>query len=91
MDHNPWKIILKRLSPPQGKRMASPKDLKPKIHEEIGLRAHETKGRKKRPSPPRSEDKRKKRKSLGERTGPRSLEDAKGSGSSRHAAQSKWD
>ena len=28
--------------------MASPKDLKPKIHEGIGLRAHETKGRKKK-------------------------------------------
>ena len=28
--------------------MASPKDLKPKIHEGIGLKAHETKGRKKK-------------------------------------------
>ena len=89
MDNNPWKIILKRLSPPQGRRMASPKDLKPKIHEEIGLRAHETKGRKKRPSPPRSEDK--KRKSLVERIKLGSPEDAKGSGSSEHATQLKWD
>ena len=30
----------------------------PKIHERKGLRAHETKGRKKRPSLPRSEDQR---------------------------------
>ena len=89
MDHDSWKIILKRLSPPQGKRMASQKDLKPKIHEEIGLRAHETKGRKKRPSPLRSEDK--KRKSPVERTGPGSSEDAKGLRSSGRAAQLKWD
>ena len=89
MDHNPWKIILKRLSPPQGKRMASQKDLKPKIHEEIGLRAHETKGRKKRPSPLRLEDK--KRKSPVERIKLGSPEDPKGSGSSEHATQLKWD
>ena len=31
--------------------MASPKDLKPKIHEKIGLRAHKTKGRKKKAQP----------------------------------------
>ena len=38
--------------------MVSPKDLKPKIHERIGLRALETKKRKKRPSLPRSKDQR---------------------------------
>ena len=31
--------------------MACPKDLKPKIHEEIGLRAHKTKERKKKVQP----------------------------------------
>ena len=31
--------------------MASPKDLKPKIHEGKGLRANETKGRKKKAQP----------------------------------------
>ena len=52
--------MIKGLSSPQGKRMVSPKDLKPKIHERTGRRAHETKGIKKRPSLPRSEDKKKK-------------------------------
>ena len=43
----------------------------------------------KRPSPPRSEDK--KRKSPVERTRTKSLEDAKGLGSSGRATQLKWD
>ena len=50
----------------QKQRMVGLKDLKPKIHERVGFRAHETKGRKKGPSLPRSED----QKSLVERIGP---------------------
>ena len=77
--------MIKGLSPPQGKRMVSPKDLEPKIHERIGLRAHETRGRKKRPNLPRSEDQRE------FRTGPGSLEAAKSSGSLGHAAELRLD
>ena len=44
--------MIKGLSSPQGKRMVSPKDLKPKIHEKALGR------RKERPSLPRSEDQR---------------------------------
>jgi len=32
------------------------KRFKPKTHEWIGLRAHKTKGRKKKPNPPRSKN-----------------------------------
>ena len=39
---------IKGLSSLQGKMMVSPKDLKTKTHEGTGLRAHETKGGKKK-------------------------------------------
>ena len=77
--------MIKGLSLPQGKRMVSPKDSEPKIHEKTGLRAHETRGRKKRPNLPRSEDQRE------FRIGSGSPEAAKSSGSSGHAAQLRLD
>ena len=77
--------MIKGLSLPQGKRMVSPKDSEPKIHERTGLRAHETRGRKKRPNLPRSKDQRE------FRIGSGSPEAAKSSGSSGHAAQLRLD
>ena len=65
--------------------MVSPKDSEPKIHERTGLRAHETRGRKKRPNLPRSEDQRE------FRIGSGSPEAAKSSGFSGHAAQLRLD
>ena len=53
------KKIIKGLSSQYGKKMVDPiplKRFKPKTHEWIGLRAYEMKGRKKNPSPPRSEN-----------------------------------
>ena len=46
---------VKKVEPITRKRMASSKDLKPKIHEEIGLRTHKTKGRKKKAQPAKIE------------------------------------
>ena len=68
----------------QAQKTWSPKSMKGKALEPMKQREE-----RKRPSPPRSEDK--KRKIPVERTGPRSLEDVKGLGSSRHASQLKWD
>ena len=78
--------MIKGLSSPQGKRMVSPKDLKPKIHEKaLGpmKQREERKGL-------AYQDQRIK-KSLVERTGPRSSEAAKGSGSLGRAVQLRLD
>ena len=67
--------------------MVSLKDLKPKTHEGTGLRAHETKGGKKKAQPIQNQ----KQRESSERTGPGYLEAARGSGSSGHVTQLKWD
>ena len=60
------------------------KRFKPKTHEGIGLRAHETKGRKEKVQPANF---RKSKRSLVIRTGPRYPGTARSSGSSGHAAK----
>ena len=68
--------------------MVGLKDLKPKIHERVGFKAHETKGRKKKGlSLPRSED----QKNFSRKNWARIPKTAKGPRSLGHVAQPKWD
>ena len=78
---------IKGLSSPQEKRMVSPspskKDLKPRTHERIGLRAYETKGKKEKAP---CQDQKIKGNPVG-RTGLGYPEAARGSGFSGRVAQ----
>ena len=72
----------------QKQRTIGLKDLKPKIHEGAGFRAHETKGRKKkRPSLPRLED----QKESSRKNWAGIPETAKGPRSLGCATQPKWE